>query len=95
MNTLQEYKTVRQLVLSILERYPGTRDNDTLLYLQCCNELGAYNSNEMKRLNLSIITIHKIRQKIQNKEGLYKPSDKAKEIRYVKQQDIKSYMINN
>lgn len=94
MNTLQEYKTVKQLVLKVLEKYPETRDNDTLLYLQCCQELGAIDINQMKILNLSIVTCHKLRQVIQNKDGLFKPSDKAKKIRLQKQQEIKSYMAN-
>lgn len=92
MSVTNELNTVKQLVLHVLKNHPETRDSDNLLYLHCCEYLGAKTINDLKKLNLSIISVHKIRQVIQNKEGLYKPSEDVKEIREQRRIEIKDYM---
>lgn len=87
-----EFKNYRQMILGVLEKYPDTRNSDTLLYLQCCEELGAETLDDLRRLNLSIITVHKTRQSIQNKDGLFKANEDIAESRKQRSKEIRNMM---
>lgn len=71
MNTKSELNSVKKLVLRVLEQYPETRNSDNKLYIQCAKELGAVYIDDMDKIGLSIITLHKARQRIQNKDFLF------------------------
>jgi hypothetical protein len=88
----KEFNSLKDFVESVLERYPETRNSDTLLYTQCCRELGAKTIEDINKINLNVISIHKIRQVIQNKEGKYLPDEKVKEMRNKRKWDIREYM---
>lgn len=93
MNTVTtEMNTVKDLVSHVLCNHPQTRNNDTLLYLECCKVLGAKNINDMVEMNLSIISVHKIRQQIQNKDKMFLPDENVKEVRKVRKYQIREYM---
>lgn len=77
-DTIKEFESVKELVLRVLSKNKEARNNDTILYIACCEHLGAKSIKDIKKMNLSIITVHKLRQKIQNQEGLYLPSDNVK-----------------
>jgi hypothetical protein len=62
------------------------------LYLKCCEYLGANNLQDLYKIDLSITSIHKMRQVIQNKEGRFKPNDKVQAIRHKRASEIKEYM---
>lgn len=87
-----ELNTVKDLVLYVLGSMPETRSNDTLLYLECCKVLGATSMEDIQDLNLSIISVHKIRQMIQNKDKMYMPDEKAKEVRKKRASEVRQYM---
>lgn len=93
MNIQAEFSNVRDLVLHILEHNPNTRSNDTLLYLEACKYLGAKSIDDLIKLNLSIISIHKVRQVVQNKEGLFQPNEEIKKLRQTRRIAIKDYML--
>jgi hypothetical protein len=93
MNTKSELNSVKKLVLHVLENYPETRDSDTKLYIQCVKELGATTLDDLERINLSIVSVHKVRQPIQNKLGLFKPTKKVKEKREQLQLEFKDWMV--
>ncbi|WP_127760739.1 hypothetical protein [Peribacillus asahii] len=92
MSVKVEFDNIRVLILNILENHPEARDNDTLLYLEACKYLGAKSIEDLVKLNLSIISIHKMRQVIQNKEGLFKPSEETEKARSRRRVAIKEYM---
>lgn len=87
-----EFKTVRELVLHTLEKYPETRNSDTKLYIRCLQELGAETLDDVESINLNMISVHKIRQKVQNKEGLFKPDKYVKELRNQRRKEIRELM---
>ena len=91
-NIETEFNTLKELVLFVLEEVPATRDSDTILYLYCCKALGCESMLDMLDLELNIISIHKIRQVIQNKEGRFLPSNNVKSIREERELEIKKYM---
>lgn len=88
----KELNTIKDLVSHILECYPHTRNSDTDLYLQCCEYFGAYTVEKQKKLNLNVISIHKIRQVIQNKEGKFLADEKVRKARKHRAKDIREYM---
>lgn len=94
LNTKSELNSVKKLVLRVLEQYPETRNSDTKLYLQCAREMGARTFEDLERINLNIISVHKARQPIQNKLGLFKPSKQVEEKRLEKQMDMKEYFAD-
>lgn len=91
-NVEVELNTVKDLVLYVLGSIPATRSNDTLLYLECCKTLGATSMEDLQDLNLSIISVHKMRQFIQNKDKMYMPDDNAKEVRKKRSHEVRQYM---
>ncbi|MDT9683446.1 hypothetical protein RND61_15465 [Streptomyces sp. TRM76323] len=88
-----ELNTVKELVEKVLSRNVATRSNDTKLYLECCKELGCKTMKDIERMNLSIITVHKLRQVIQNKEGHYNPAKEVLAIREKRHVSIREYMV--
>lgn len=87
-----ELNTMKSFLKEIMKNNPSTRNSDTKLYLVACRELGAKTLNDLEKLNLNIITVHKIRQVIQNKEGLYLPEKDIKKERMSRNGQIKEYM---
>jgi hypothetical protein len=94
MNTKSELNSVKKLVLRVLEHYPETRNSDNKLYMQCAKELGAKTIDDLMEIKLNLITLHKCRQKIQNKDGMYLPDKEVAEARYERQLEFKDWMVN-
>jgi hypothetical protein len=93
MNTKAELSSVKNLVLRVLDKYPETRNSDTKLYIQCAKELGAYTVDDLMRIKLNIISIHKCRQYVQNKLGLFPPTEDVKQARVERQMSFKEFML--
>lgn len=87
-----EYDGLRELLLKVLQKYPSTRNSDTLLYIYCCKELGAKTVDDLMKTNLNVISVHKLRQVIQNKEGLYLPDKEIADMRKDRETKIRDYM---
>lgn len=83
--------TVKQLVETILEKQPKTRNNDTDLYFACCRELGAKTLEDAEKIGLSIISVHKLRQKIQNTEGKFQPEVETSKVRQENEERMREY----
>lgn len=92
MSVKKEFKNTKSLILHVLEKHEETRNSDTKLYIQCCRELGATTLEELENINLNIITIHKIRQVIQNKENRFLPIEIVKKVRAEREGAIREYM---
>jgi len=92
-NITSELDTIKELVISVLAENANTRSNETLLYLECCKKLGAKTMDDLQKMNLSIITVHKLRQVIQNKDGLFRSEEKVRKHRVNRASKIKEYMI--
>lgn len=75
-NLRKEYGSLKELLKRVLAKCPETRSDDTKLFIQCCKELGATTLDDLYNMNISIISVHKTRQVIQNKEKLYQPAKK-------------------
>jgi hypothetical protein len=45
------------------------------------------------RIKLNIISIHKVRQRIQNHEGMYLPTEDVKQARVERQMSFKEFMV--
>lgn len=93
MTTKRELKTVKELVEHVLETKPKTRNSDTLLYIEVCKHLGAESLEDLEKIKLNIISVHKTRQVIQNKEGKFLPDEKVKEERARRRWEVKDYML--
>jgi hypothetical protein len=93
MNTKSELNSVKKLVLRVLEQYPETRNSDNKLYIQCAKELGAKTIDDMDTIGLSIISVHKCRQRIQNKDLMHLPTKEVAEARYERQMEFKDWMV--
>lgn len=92
MTITRELNTVKDLVSHILETKPHTRNSDTQLYIEACKHMGAKTIEDMEKMNLSIISVHKIRQVIQNKEGLFLADEEVKTERSRRRWEVKDYM---
>lgn len=92
MRIKEEFDSIKNLVLYCLQKYPETRSNDTILFIRCCETLGATTLKEAEKENLSIISVHKLRQVIQNKEGRFLPPEKVILNRRERQEQIRQYM---
>jgi hypothetical protein len=93
MNTKSELNSVKKLVLQVLEQYPETRNSDNKLYIQCAKELGAKTLDDLLNIKLNIITLHKTRQVIQNKFGMYLPDKEVAKARYERQLEFRDWII--
>jgi hypothetical protein len=94
MDTKQEFKTTTELVKYILEHYPETRSSDNKLFIKCAQYKGAKTLSDLENIKLNLITIHKVRQVVQNKEGLFLPSEDVLEVRKERAKEVKEYMIS-
>lgn len=94
MNTilLNEFKTVKGLVTHVLEKYPETRNNDNKLFVRCAEALGINSLAEFENMDLNLVSVYKLRQKIQNKEGLFQPTEFVRSLRSERQRDVKEVM---
>lgn len=88
----EEFGTLKRLLIHVLGKYPETRDSDNKLFIQACKELGATTLEDLQSVNINMISVHKLRQVIQNKEGLFPASDNVKEIRAEREVEIRDYM---
>ena len=95
MTITKELNTVKDLVVSVLEDYPQARNSDTYLYEKCCERLGAKYISDISKIGLSVISVHKIRQVVQNKDKMYMPTEDAKKKRKVREVEIREYMVAN
>lgn len=95
MNVEKEFNTVKELAEYVLENNPKTRNSDTVLYVEICKLLGAKSIDDIPKIGLNMVTVHKVRQVIQNKDGKYLPDEVTKEIRKARNSSIKTYMSNN
>jgi hypothetical protein len=93
MNTKSELNSTTKLVMRVLEQYPETRNSDNKLYIQCAKELGAETIDDLMKINLNLISLHKTRQRIQNKLGLYLPTEDVKQARVERQMSFKEFMM--
>ena len=94
MSVVQEFNTVKDLVIHILKTKPSARNSDTYLYQECCKLLGAKTVDDISKIDLNMITVHKARQVVQNKEGLYLPSENVTKRRHTREKEIRDYMRN-
>jgi hypothetical protein len=92
LSVTTELNTVKDLVLHVLKNKPETRNSDTLLYLECCKALGATSIKDIEDINLSIISVHKLRQVIQNKDKQFMPDENVKEVRKARARLVRQYM---
>lgn len=77
-----EYGSIKRLVETSLEQQPELRDlDDTKLYFAILRRLGIKTLSQAELANVSIVTVHKTRQIIQNKERKLQASENTKEIR--------------
>lgn len=95
MSTKSELNSVKKLVLQVLEQYPETRNSDNKLYIQCAKELGARLIDDMDHIGLSLVTLHKCRQRIQNKDLLFLPDKEVTEARYERQLEFRDWMVTD
>jgi hypothetical protein len=89
----QEFKSTKELVLHILEKYPETRSSDNKLFVRCAQHLGAVTLSDLDNIKLNLISVHKVRQKI-NREGLFLPSAETLNIRSQRAKEVKEFMIS-
>jgi hypothetical protein len=92
MSVAQEFKTTKELVLYILENSPETRSSDNKLYIKCAEHLGAKTLDDLQEIKLNLVSVHKLRQQIQNKEGMYLPDEKVTEMRKNRRVEIREFM---
>lgn len=92
MSVDKEFNSVKQLVLHVLENHPETRSSDNKLFVKCAEYLGATKLSDLENFGLNLITVHKVRQKIQNKERKFLPNVEVIENRNKRQRDIREYM---
>jgi len=85
---------LKDLICDVLEKYPETRASDNKLYYYCCKKLGKNPSKQLKNDGLSIISVHKYRQLIQNKLGLYRPDDMIIKQRKIRENKMRELMNN-
>jgi hypothetical protein len=71
---VNKYGGVKKLVTDVMKECLKARYDDTYLYLKCCEKLGATEADEMYSTGISIISVHKLRQVIQNKQNKLKPA---------------------
>lgn len=88
----EEFDTLKHYLYYIMDKYPETRNSDNVLYFTILQEMGAHTLEDAKHLNINLISVHKVRQVIQNKEGLYQPFIEVKENRAKRAEEVRDYM---
>lgn len=91
-NVRQEFGTIKQMLYTVLAKYPETRSDDTLLYVKCCEEMGAKTLADLPKMGISIISVHKMRQVIQNKENKFLPENRVLQYRSQRDAEVKSFL---
>lgn len=91
----KEFNTYKGLVEFVLRNYPYTRNSDTDLYFKCLRLLGINTLEEAEELRFNIVTVHKLRQIIQNKQGKYRPSEDIFNLRCERCIEVKNYILDN
>ncbi|MEC1768299.1 hypothetical protein [Schinkia azotoformans] len=94
MSVVSEFNNLKELIESILEHNEECRSNDTKLFVECCKHLGVKTLDQISDSGINMISVHKLRQVIQNKEHKFLPSDSVIENRSKRNFDIKKYMVN-
>lgn len=92
-DVLMEFVNTKSFVEFVLSKHEDTRGSDNLLFLKCCEYLGAVSINDCRELNISVETITRCRRLIQNKHNKYKPTEDVIEARKTRRKNIK-YTIN-
>ena len=79
---LDEFKTVKARVEYILRKYPEARNDDRYLWLMYVREFDPDMNKYIKYIPYKVLknavsfeTLRRVRQKIQNSEGRYPPTD--------------------
>lgn len=94
-NCVSDFKNVRDMVRYILKNYKETRSNDTKLFIKVCEMHNLKTCKDIYNSDISIITIHKARQIIQNKEKLFLPDECVYEERQKMSKILKNYYGKN
>lgn len=92
METGKEFKTVKELVLNLLETNPRCRNDDKYLtYMVMRNFTNIYiNFKDFEKMP-SFETIKRTRAKIQNNEGLFPPTSEIAIKRRKRQSEVKNW----
>lgn len=87
-----EFNSVKKLISYVLENHIETRSSDNKLFVKCAEYLGARTLSDLEDIGLSIITIHKTRQKL-NRDGLFLPNADVVEARKERSKHVQEYMV--
>ena len=87
-------REMKKRVIEILDNYPVTRDTenpDTMVFCLILMEDGLIDKHKAKEIydRYSINNVVKARQKIQNKDNMFEPSEETKEKRRVAFMDMR------
>mgnify|MGYP003087859582 FL=1 len=87
-------REMKKRVIDILDNYPVTRDTenpDTMVFCLILMEDGLIDKYKAKEIydRYSINNVVKARQKIQNKDNMFEPSEETKEKRRVAFMDLR------
>lgn len=87
-------REMKKRVIDILDNYPVTRDTenpDTMVFCLILMEDGLIDKHKAKEIydRYSINNVVKARQKIQNKDNMFEPSEETKEKRRVAFMDMR------
>jgi hypothetical protein len=87
-------REMKKRVIDILDNYPVTRDTenpDTMVFCLILMEDGLIDKHKAKEIydRYSINNVVKARQKIQNKDNMFEPSEETKEKRRVAFMDLR------
>lgn len=87
-------REMKKRVIDILDNYPVTRDTenpDTMVFCLILMEDGLIDKYKAKEIydRYSINNVVKARQKIQNKDNMFEPSEETKEKRRVAFMDMR------
>lgn len=95
VDTIHELKTVKDRVKYILKHYPETRNDDMYLWLIYVRLFDKELSKYIKFIPYEVLkratkfeTIRRVRQKIQNEEGLYPPTNPKVRARRRRKQEL-------
>ena len=88
----EELLKVKEQVSTLLERYPGTRDNDFYLQWLWLKNYGGLPSlpylewEKIRDLSGKLESVRRVRQKIQHNEGKFPPTDPEVEKRRMRRE---------
>jgi hypothetical protein len=96
-NFVTEFKTKKEEVEFLLEKYPATRENDFYLQLMWLKIFGHVNIpyidwNSLKDFSGTLETVSRVRRKIQNEYGKYLPSKETQKQRLSKRKVITQHI---